>query len=67
MSSKQGLKRYKGAGTRPSGMTAAVSTNRQRGQLVKRKDGSIVEVRPGYRPRVLTGQEVAALNVEGGE
>jgi hypothetical protein len=48
-------------------MTAAVSTNRQRGQLVKRKDGSIVEVRPGYRPRVLTGQEVAALNVEGGE
>jgi hypothetical protein len=37
-------------------MTAAVSTNRQRGQLVKRKDGSIVEVRPGYRPRVLTGQ-----------
>jgi hypothetical protein len=28
-------------------MTAAVSTNRQRGQLVKRKDGSIVEVATG--------------------
>ena len=42
-------------------MTAAVSTNRQRGQLVKRKDGSIVEILPGYRPRILSKDEVEAL------
>jgi hypothetical protein len=33
----------------------------RRGQLVKRKDGTIVEMRPGFRPRVLSQEEVEAL------
>jgi len=30
-------------------------------RLVKERDGRIVELRPGYRPRVLSKEEVEAL------
>lgn len=42
-------------------MATGVEHRHPRGQLVKRKDGSIVEMRSGYRPRVLSRQEVEAL------
>ena len=66
MATKHGLRRYKGAGLRPAGMSAAVGSRLQQGQLVKRNDGTIVEMRPGFRPRVLSREEVEALKAQGG-
>ena len=46
--------------------TLAVAGFAANSSIARRKDGSIVEVRPGFRPRVLTKQEVEALKGKGG-
>jgi hypothetical protein len=48
-------------------MSMAVAGFAANSSIAQRKDGTIVEIRPGFRPRVLTKQEVEALKGKGGD
>jgi hypothetical protein len=60
----QGMTRKNSAGLKAAAMSASLNFVHRHGQLVKRKDGSIVEMRPGFRPRVLSREEVEALKAQ---